>query len=263
MIQIHDRVLTFETPDDRIFSLAHPSIGNGPFHIRLAVPFRRGQVKRESICHWSQGRLRIGSLEVRLAGCDVWNPSPTWGDIELSTSLLHALDAIFQEMDSNNLDPIDRDLFEAVGGEATRQGDGDALDALREGLQHADPGRLGDAGEWLLGRGGGLTPAGDDLLLGAEVALWLQCPQTAQSLCSALIAGADHRTTTLSCAFLKSAAQGELREAWHILLEEKSHSLPILHQHLKRIISYGATSGQFALIGFRLALEALGGFASR
>ena len=26
-----------------------------------------------------------------------------------------------------------------------------------------------EAGEWLLGRGGGLTPAGDDLLLGAEV----------------------------------------------------------------------------------------------
>lgn len=211
--------------------------------------------------HWSRGHLRIGSLHVTLAGCEAWDPSPKWDEIKPEASLLNALDVVLGEIDGDDLDPIDRDLLTAVRGNATRPDDADALQALRLGLQHADPGRFREVSQVLLGRGGGLTPAGDDLLLGVEVAIWLRHPHAARSLCAALIEGAERRTTTLSCAFLESAARGELREAWHILLEERSHSAVLLQQHLRRIMAYGASSGLFTLIGFRLALKAMGGDA--
>lgn len=72
-----------------------------------------------------------------------------------------------------------------------------------------------EAARGLAGRGIGLTPSGDDVLMGVLYALWVWKPERA--LLEAIVRRAAPRTTTLSAAFLRAAAEGEASYAWHRL----------------------------------------------
>ncbi len=73
-----------------------------------------------------------------------------------------------------------------------------------------------DAVTALLGLGPGLTPAGDDALAGALIALCAFGQRaTAEQLASALLPLARRRTNAISCAHLKAAAAGEGTAALH------------------------------------------------
>jgi hypothetical protein len=108
-----------------------------------------------------------------------------------------------------------------------------------------------EAARSLAGLGYGLTPAGDDFLLGMMAALWLLGERETLPA----IAHAAARTTTLSAAFLTAAAQGQFIEAWHGL----AHAL---HRQddaggqaaLRRIAAFGGSSGRDALAGFAVTL---------
>lgn len=71
--------------------------------------------------------------------------------------------------------------------------------------------------EELAGRGEGLTPAGDDYLVGYAAALALLKGRRAEA--RALAEAAAARTTRLSATLLRHAARGELPEPAHALLE--------------------------------------------
>ena len=102
----------------------------------------------------------------------------------------------------------------------------------------------------LAGLGGGLTPAGDDFLIGLMLWAWLAHPDPA-SFCRALSQAAIPRTTTLSAAFLRAAARGECSAAWHALLaalgEGGEAEIAAAAQDVMRP---GATSGAGSLAGF-------------
>ena len=83
----------------------------------------------------------------------------------------------------------------------------DALDRLARGLGHSDA--VGVASE-LLGRGTGLTPAGDDLVAGALAALRALGSPAADELGAAVRALAPAATTRLSAALLQAADVGGL-----------------------------------------------------
>ncbi|MGD8515406.1 MAG: DUF2877 domain-containing protein [Anaerolineae bacterium] len=102
----------------------------------------------------------------------------------------------------------------------------------------------------LAGLGGGLTPAGDDFLVGAMLWGWLARPHP-QRFCTVLAETAVPRTTVLSAAFLQAAARGECSHVWHRLLQVLAAG-----QHLQLaaavtgILAHGQTSGADALAGF-------------
>jgi hypothetical protein len=104
----------------------------------------------------------------------------------------------------------------------------------------------------LAGLGGGLTPAGDDFLLGTMCASWLIFPERqAQRIGAAILRGTSNRTTRLSSAWLAAAAQGEFGVPWHRLLGAiASGDIGELEPAARALLSTGHTSGADALAGF-------------
>jgi len=80
--------------------------------------------------------------------------------------------------------------------------------------------------------------------------VWLAHP-TPRSLCRALVEAAAPRTTTLSAAFLRAAAQGEWSAAWHVLLAALNEGTEVeITAAVQDVLAHGATSGADALAGF-------------
>jgi hypothetical protein len=104
----------------------------------------------------------------------------------------------------------------------------------------------------LSGLGGGLTPAGDDYMVGAMLAAWLLYPAGwARSLAETIVEAAAGRTNRLSTAWLRAAARGEAGLRWHLLLEALTTSdLDGLEDAVLDLLSVGHTSGADALGGF-------------
>ena len=84
--------------------------------------------------------------------------------------------------------------------------------------------------ERLAGRGPGLTPLGDDILIG-----YIGAAALAGEDVSALAERAAGKTTALSATLLRCAARGELPEPVHALFE-RGELEPLQH--------FGATSGK-------------------
>lgn len=91
----------------------------------------------------------------------------------------------------------------------------------------------------LAGRGPGLTPLGDDVLVGFFAASAL-----AGHDLRPVAERAARRTTALSATLLRLAAQGELPEAAHRLLEEGE---------IEPLLGFGHTSGAGIALGLALA----------
>ncbi len=86
--------------------------------------------------------------------------------------------------------------------------------------------------------------------MGAMYAAWMIHQQDAAKMITEEIANvAVPLTTSLSGAWLRSAAKGEAGELWHefftALIEDKNIYLP-----MSKILSVGETSGSDALAGF-------------
>jgi hypothetical protein len=124
-----------------------------------------------------------------------------------------------------------------------------AAEALRAGWE-GDHARLREGAAGLAGLGGGLTPAGDDFLSGAMLSAWLVHP-TPRALCHILVEAAVPRTTTLSAAFLRAAAEGECNAPWHRLLAALGMGAEgELAAAVPQVLAYGAASGADTLAGF-------------
>ena len=123
---------------------------------------------------------------------------------------------------------------------------------LIRGIASADLTAASEAAGQLAGLGVGLTPAGDDFLMGAMLALWSSAdPSQARRTCRALLDAAGPKTNRLSRAWMRAAADGEAAEAWHglvqaVIQDEKE----AVRRAGQRIIRQGHTSGADALTGY-------------
>ncbi|MFT4247859.1 MAG: DUF2877 domain-containing protein [Pseudomonas sp.] len=111
----------------------------------------------------------------------------------------------------------------------------------------------------LVGLGPGLTPAGDDFLAGAMIALH-QFDPGADRHCQAMLRRCEGASTRLSLALLERAAQGQCSQAWHELLEALAIAEPAatfvthrLEQAIRGVLAHGASSGADTLAGFLYA----------
>jgi hypothetical protein len=104
----------------------------------------------------------------------------------------------------------------------------------------------------LIGLGPGLTPAGDDFVGGAMIALRaFGNAELADRIAGWALPLAQKRTNRISRAFLECAAAGEGLEALHDLLGTFER------KHLARLARVGHTSGLDAAAGALLALSAV------
>lgn len=129
---------------------------------------------------------------------------------------------------------------------------------LAEGVRRRDPEAFLEGALGLVGLGEGLTPAGDDCLVGALAVLhrfsrsWLRAhPQIEAS-----VSRAATTTTLVAKEFIAHALTGHFAESLLDLMTADSSAAAA--RAAGRLLRTGATSGADTLHGVRLALTALG-----
>jgi len=133
--------------------------------------------------------------------------------------------------------------------------------ALADSLVERDGYGFAAAATDLIGLGEGLTPAGDDCVVGALAAIhhlapgWLE-PHAVRAIAEA----ACHRTTDVARDFLLEALAGRFAEP--VLAVLAAPSAARATDAARRLLAMGATSGADTLDGLRLAGCALGSRAA-
>ena len=126
-------------------------------------------------------------------------------------------------------------------------------------LQTGDRSHAVEAVTRLIGLGPGLTPSGDDVLVGVEAALHALAQPSAGFLAMAT-SDVEDRTTELAATLLRHAAAGEFAERVHLLLGallgSDDEAIPAA---LDRAVAWGATSGSDCLLGVLIGLDVAAG----
>ena len=135
-----------------------------------------------------------------------------------------------------------------------------SLDALRIAVKSRQPAGIATALVAGLGNGPGLTPAGDDLVLGFLLALnrWGNrlCPDLPpEPINRALVEAARQRTTALSASLIECAANGLADERLVLALDGLVSGNLTEDRIVDHFQDWGHTSGAAALAGMELVLE--------
>lgn len=136
-----------------------------------------------------------------------------------------------------------------------------AMQDLGAAISRRDRAAAATAARGLIGLGAGLTPAGDDIITGAEAALRALGHPLA-GFTDGVLADVASRTTDVAAAMLRHGARGAFAERVHrlvraILIDE----LDPVSDPLRGAADWGATSGSDTLAGIVLALDAAVGGA--
>ncbi len=260
-----------------LFSLVLPAVGPGPFAL-MVQPIQEylwspggfaGQLRVDSPVRLRADVIEVGPLEVRLTDLEAWQPSPDWDRLRtaLTPEHLQRLDQLLQRhAPAGSLAPLADRAARALWSESGYHEDlGSALLhtiaglawQLLSGLIRSDRGQIKGAASKLAGLGGGVTPAGDDFMLGTIHALWAAGEMDrGRDLGSAVVEAAGSRTNAVSLAWLRAAARGEAGNEWHALFDAILAGRPI-DEVARVLIRRGHTSGADALAGFLAARRVL------
>lgn len=274
VLHVLDGVCNLIDTNSQVVSLAIPQIGKGPFSI-VAPPLRfSDHITPTDPVFCCPDSVKIGKISVDLDTATIWNPRPAW-DSQIRERLYHhrplLIRALIEFAPPNSLAALIVDLPGGVSetDAAILQTARTAAAELIAGLQanaltfDSSAACFQEGAAQLAGLGIGVTPAGDDWLVGGLLALRSMLPETRADSIGTLIArAAAPRTTPLSAAWLGAAARGECHEHWHALLEGiQADDEGAVGAAAAALIRHGHTSGADALAGFVMVLTALGASA--
>lgn len=246
ILHIFDVVCNLVNERQEVLSIVAPQVGNGPFNLMI-----QGQVSFlecvdiDSPVSLAADQLMIGDLIIKTPGAKLWNPRPDW-------EILHANRAtIFNQLTQL---PITAYSTTSLGAQFSNS----LISSLSQNLAIADIPSSIIAAKQLAGLGLGLTPAGDDFMMGAMYAAWIiHSTDVAKLLTEKIANTAAPLTTSLSAAWLKSAGKGEAGILWHYFFETlTSHDHLRVEEGMTSILAVGETSGADALWGFISTLSA-------
>jgi hypothetical protein len=240
---------------DALLTLVAPHAGNGPTTMRLALGASHDlrdlfDVGEPFHCH--QRHLRTGRSELCLLHAGVWRPDlsgPPLAPAQIDIRLRGAT-ALLARRHPAHSSVIDHQAA-AVAAE------------LRDACRALDIGQAVRSVDLLIGWGEGLTPAGDDFLIGLLAGLdgLLQFDEPRRRFRAALAAAvvrATPRTTSIAAHYLRLAMGGHFTES---LIDARNALLCEPHQAsvdaaLWRALAIGATSGADTLSGLLAGLTA-------
>jgi hypothetical protein len=256
-LSVFRRVCVVQFASEALVALVVPEVGNGPLNVVVeGSPGDWSALQPGMPVGLQGGRFHLGGLEVSLDRAAVWEPCPDWERLRVfSGTVLGRLEHLTARVRDQS--PADS-LLALVGGASRAVPGGQsavhararrAADAMWMGWS-GDEAQLSAGAAQLAGLGGGLTPAGDDLLVGAMLCSWL-AHSDPRRFCGTVLEACSQRTTVLSAAFLRSAAAGECNASWHRLLAALAcGSDEQLDSAVRGVLSFGHTSGADALAGF-------------
>jgi len=261
------------TSEEEIIALVSPAIGNGPLNIVIEEIEILQHVKPGLLVVFSDEQPGLGgSLVVSLDGAQLWRPEVNWKCLTAHRRRLEDNFAALCSWLSQN------DIAKGLPGlvldgekEPGACEDGThslhnlaflamarvGIKGLLQALQYGDRLSIRENATLLTGLGPGLTPAGDDYLVGLMAGLRVWPSSLSNSglspddACQIIFEATKGRTTLFSRAFLHSAKEGLFGENWHRLLAELARGEAIgIQQAARRILASGATSGADTLAGF-------------
>lgn len=215
-----DAVCNLVNDHDEMVSLVAPEIGCGPFSVVLDESVA-AEWHTNTPVTITDRTIHIGRTTITIDTTAIWNAKPDWPRLRtLNFAALPQPHHFSAEIDQK-------------------------LTKLLASITANDPRPISMSTAWLAGRGAGLTPTGDDVLMGVLFALhvWRSDSALTQQIADV----AAPRTTAVSANFLQAAAAGEAVAAWHDLVSAETNTKPAV---VERILAVGATSGADAWSGF-------------
>lgn len=263
--------------EGEILALVTPEIGAGPFALVVdcQMPGFSNYITADTPITILADKLKLGQVTIRFDQARQWHPRPQWENVHrcLITVLaqlptLHSLIQTHASPDSltqllpRSRRPTLKPVRSRQSAFSTRVREAalPAVDLLCAGIINRDMETCCAGARELAGLGAGLTPAGDDFLLGVIYASWvITPPQRAAPIVKAIATTAAPLTTPLSAAWLNAAARGEASCRWHSFLDSLiSGDSAAVKKSALDILAIGHTSGADALAGFITVLD---GFA--
>jgi Protein of unknown function (DUF2877) len=233
VLHVFDRACNLINERREVLSLVSYEIGNGPFNLVLEndVLFS-DHLNLETAISIHADQLQLGNLIINTTSAKLWSPRPDW--VMLHTKREDILNQITSLPITSYLPSLPTHL----------------LSTFSTSIIATDLATSVTTAKQLAGLGQGLTPAGDDFIMGAILAAWIIHPSNmARVLAEEITNTAALLTTSLSAAWLRSAGGGEAGILWHeffdALITGKDIQLPIT-----KVLSVGETSGADALAGF-------------
>ncbi len=256
VLAVFARTCDLLLPQGEVVALVPPDVGNGPFNVVVPEPAELWAfLEPGAAATLTSESISAGGLTVALGQASIWEPRPDWERWRAyRLTILSRLGSVRATCLAvqNGPPSYGKSLLALLNPPAgplspSQQVAREALRELEAGWA-GDSVRLREGTGRLAGLGAGLTPSGDDLLVGVMLWAWLAHP-TPAALGREIVAAAAGRTTVLSAAFLRAAARGECSDPWHALLETLATGQEITAA-TRGILAHGATSGADALAGF-------------
>lgn len=226
--------------DGRMINLAVPLVGNSPFSIIIQSSYPFTLINPQMIVCADHHSLTIGNkILIKLKESEFWNPKllEYGSPFNLNISIVQLLNKYRKWEKVENKFFYNKTLKDHLVLGAT---------ALETALKNGNSCK--NAVRSLAGLGSGLTPSGDDYLLGVLASLWFT---RQKSSIEKIALYACNRTTFLSAAYLNAASKGEFSESWHQLLKNiVSNDSSIASDSIIKFSKIGASSGRDSLAGF-------------
>ena len=244
ILHVFDSACNLINERGNILSIVTPQIGNGPFSLVIAddICFS-DHLQLDSIVSNSSTQLTLGNLQILTAGAKIWSPCPDWELLHSKRDqlLTHEVELLITTyLEQSGFNHRDLSINQSL------------VSNLSLPLVIADISSARKLASQLAGLGPGLTPSGDDFLMGAIYAVWIiHPPEVARVLARELSKTAAPLTTSLSAAWLRSAGHGEAGNLWHRFFDALvSSDATQIRDAIKQILAVGATSGADAMAGF-------------
>ena len=248
ILSTHPHAWNLCTATGQVIALIDPQYDNGPFHIVVPAPLLSRLPTHRQV-HYYAGILTLHNIEVTIEGATSWEPRLPLLEISPAdaSSWLHEEKSLKAS-----------GLCAGPTAQVVRAQSG--ISALAQGITTGDAACVHTGVVALAGLGPGLTPAGDDFLVGVLAALHATAdrglaPVPQRQLALAIAAIAAPRTTRLSAAWLTHGGRGHFGERWHHLIRAlNALDAGAIKQAVNKIEATGATSGADGLDGFITAL---------
>lgn len=259
---------------EALITISDPSVAPLPngIGVRRPVDFRGLGIAPGLAVVLTRNEIRVPSigLVVSLAGASGWSPRLTPLDLGAAdrwrtrTAIVRSMAAAASRRRPGARDGIGGHLEagdDATVGRLSRAAI-ERLDLLCAALRESDIAAATNAAVALVGLGPGLTPSGDDALVGLSAAFaalgkW-KTPEATFVESAAIVAAT--RTTLVGATFLRHAAAGEFSLGLHSLVDALLGADPSgAPGAIERTVGFGATSGVDTLTGLLDGLDVLTG----
>ncbi len=238
------RALNLSLDDGRLLSIIASEYGNAPNAVRVAAPpafafDRRVRPGDRAGCRAGVLRIDSANVEVRLDGVPRWHARPDGVAVDLGAPEVRAAWAMARRR-------IARHPANPGGRDAPVR----RLATLHLAVRRRDTAATREAVRSLAGVGPGLTPTGDDMLVGFLAGLRAvarpgsSCDRIRRDMDNAVRDAAEH-TNPVSAEYLRLAAVGAFSEPLAALAAAiaRGAAAGLVAQATERALAIGASSG--------------------